>query len=192
MTPDTRLLASAAGTLLGVLLLVLLGAWGGYAWRDNAANAELAECKRLHAADREAAATAARAAEAAYRTTEARRAQALQEITDAAHLDATTARADADRVRAALERLRRHLATAPADGGGAAAYPTLAAGSPPAVTTPDLPADLLGRLGGAAGELAAYADAARTAGTACERAYQSVSDEITMAPPLPRGRASPP
>jgi hypothetical protein len=45
LTPDLRLIASAAAALLGVLLLVLLGAWAGYAWRDNAA-AELAECRR--------------------------------------------------------------------------------------------------------------------------------------------------
>lgn len=45
MTSDHRLIASAAASLLGVLLLVLLGAWAGYAWRDNAA-AELAECRR--------------------------------------------------------------------------------------------------------------------------------------------------
>lgn len=181
MTPDTRLLASAAGTLLGVLLLVLLGAWGGYAWRDATATAELAECRRLHAADRAAAASAARAAESTHRTTEARRAQALQEITDAAYLDATTARADADRVRAALERLRRlyhhPAAPAPAGGGDAAAHPTLAAGSPPALTTAHLPADLLGRLGGAAGELAAHADAARIAGLACQRAYQALTTQ---------------
>jgi hypothetical protein len=34
---------------------------------------------------------------------------------------------------------------------------------------------VLGRLGDAAGELAAAADAARTAGLACQRAYQALT-----------------
>ena len=46
MTPDLRLIASAAAALLGVLLLVLLGAWGGYAWRDRSAAAEVDKCTR--------------------------------------------------------------------------------------------------------------------------------------------------
>lgn len=176
MTPDARLLASAARTLLGVLVLVLLGAWAGYAWRDNTANAELAECKRLHAADREAAASAASAAEATYRAREAQIHAQHQEIVHDAHAQTNQARVDADRVRAALERLRRHLAAAPAGGGGAAAHPAVASSSSPGSATADLPADLFGRLGEAAGELAAAADTARTAGAACERAYGALAD----------------
>jgi Tfp pilus assembly protein PilE len=177
MTPDTRLLASAAGTLLGVLLLVAVGAWGGHAWRDRSARAELAECQRAHAAEREAAAQVAARAQADYRAREAQIHTQHQEAIDAATTQTAAAQADAARVRLALDRLRRHVAAPAAGGGAATAHPTLASPGAAAVTTPDLPPDLLGRLGAAAAELAAAADASRIAGLACQRAYQALTPQ---------------
>jgi hypothetical protein len=174
MTPDQRLLANVVGFLLGVLLLVLAGAWAGYAWRDRGAKADLAECQRVHAEALAITLRTAREAEASYRAKEAATAAEHQRITDAAHQQTLAARADADRVRAALDRLRRAAAAA-AHRGDTGPHPAAPASSSPATTASHLPADLLGRLGDAAGELAAAADASRTAGNACQRAYQALS-----------------
>lgn len=174
MTPDQRLLANVVGFLLGVLLLVLAGAWAGYAWRDRGAKADLAECQRVHAEALAITLRTAQQAEASYRAKEAATAAEHQRITDAAHQQTLAARADADRVRAALDRLRRAAATA-AHRGDTGPHPAAPASSSPATAASHLPADLLGRLGDAAGELAAAADASRTAGNACQRAYQALT-----------------
>ncbi len=174
MTPDQRLLANVVGFLLGVLLLVLAGAWAGYAWRDRGAKADLAECQRVHAEALAITLRTAQQAEASYRAKEAATAAEHQRITDAAHQQTLAARADADRVRAALDRLRNAAATA-AHRGDTGPHPAATASSSPATTASHLPADLLGRLGDAAGELAAAADASRNAGNACQRAYQALS-----------------
>jgi hypothetical protein len=116
----------------------------------------------------------AREAEASYRAKEAATAAEHQRITDAAHQQTLAARADADRVRAALDRLRRAAAAA-AHRGDTGPHPAAPASSSPATAASHLPADLLGRLGDAAGELAAAADASRNAGNACQRAYQALT-----------------
>lgn len=162
-------------SLAAVAALLAGSAWLGHAWRDRSARADLAECQRTHATAVAAALDAARLAESDFRLREQLTAQQQQEAIHAAHQQAQTARADADRVRAALERLRQHLATGAAGGGGAAPHPAPASSGPPAAAATDLPADLLGRLGQAAGELAAAADDARTAGLACQRAYQALT-----------------
>jgi hypothetical protein len=173
MTPDQRLLATLGGYLLGAVLLLAGGAWVGYAWRDRGADRDLAECQRAHAEALAITLRAAQAAEGDYRAREAQIHDQHQEIIRAANTATTAARADADRVRTALDRLRRAAAVAPR-GGDPAAHPATAAGSAPAGAAADLPPDLLWRLGQAAGELAAFADTSRTAGLACERDADSV------------------
>lgn len=174
MTPDQRLLANAIGWLLAVAALAAGGAWAGYAWRDRGARADLAECQRVHAEALAITLRAAQQAEAEHRAIEAKT-QALQtEALNAAHSETQAARADADRVRVALDRLRRQLAAAPR-GGEPAADPAAAGASAPAGAPGDLPVDLLWRLGQAAGELAAAADDARTAGLACQRSYDALT-----------------
>lgn len=168
--PATRL----ALALLALLVLFAFGAWCGYGWRDRTARAELRECQQAATDVTVAMLTAARKAEADYRAQEAQIAEKHQEALYAANLDATAARADAARVRAALERLRIAAADA-ARRGGAAPSAAPAASGPPAGPAADLPADVLGRIGEAAGELAAAADDARIAGTACQRAYDAVT-----------------
>lgn len=85
--------------------------------------------------------------------------KAINEARNAAELD----RAGADAVADALRRLRARAAgrTCPA--------PAAATGSAPATDTGDLPADVLSRIGEAAGEIAALSDARGRAGRACER-----------------------
>jgi hypothetical protein len=174
MTPDQRLLANVIGFLAGVALLIGLGGWVGYAVRDNAAKAEIAECNRAAAEAVAAALRTARQAEADYRAREALTTRKQQEAIDAAHHETRAALADRDRVRLLLERLRNAQRAAP--GGGDAAPGSAAAGASAPTGIPDhLPADLLGRIGLAAAELAEHADAARIAGRACERAYDAVT-----------------
>lgn len=85
--------------------------------------------------------------------------KAINEAKNAAELD----RAGADAAADALRRLRARAA------GRSCPAPAAAAGSAPAAAAGDLPADVLGRIGEAAGELAALADARGRAGRACER-----------------------
>ena len=146
---------------------------GGYSLRHVTAKRDLAECQRVHAAALAITLRAAQTAEADYRAREAQLSNQHQEIVRAANTATSAARADADRVRVALDRLRRAAAAA-TRGGDPAAHPAAAAGSAPAGATADLPPDLLWRLGQAAGELAAFADTSRTAGLACERDADSV------------------
>lgn len=164
MTPDQRLMATAAGWLLGVLLLFGAGLGLGYQWRDRAARVQQAEQQQQRAIERATESEAARKREAAIH-------QGREDAIHAAQQDADAARAGADRYRRAFERLQQH----PAARCGPGAHPTLAAPGPAALTTRDLPPDLLGRLGRAAGELAGHADQSRTAGLACERAYQALT-----------------
>lgn len=107
------------------------------------------------------------------RTEERRRTRTIQEAQDAEYLARVAAQADASRTRRALDRLREQVDnlasrraasdSAAPDGGTAAAAPD------------QLLADMLGRLGAAAVELAEHADRARIAGQLCERAYQALT-----------------
>ena len=175
MTPDQRLIANAFGFLAGVALLVGLGAWAGYSWRNNTAAAELAECQRLRTADQAAHVKAAAEALELAKARETKIQADHQEAISRAQIELTAVRADAARVRSALERLRQQAAALAASRGdsGTASAPA-AAGSAPADSAAHLLADMLGRAGEAAVQLAAYADEARTAGAACERAYRAV------------------
>jgi hypothetical protein len=174
MTPDQRLLANVVGFLLGVLLLVLAGAWAGYAWRDRGAKADLAECQRVHAEALAITLRTAREAEASYRAKEAATAAEHQRITQDANAQTAQARADAARFRAALDRLRKQSAAAPS-GGATASDSGLATGSPTARAATDLPPELLFRALEAAGDIAAFADHSRIAGSSCQRRYQALS-----------------
>ena len=99
----------------------------------------------------------------------------LMEIATNAQTELDRARADAAGAADAAGRLRQRIsaltaARCPAPGDTAAA-----SSSPSADPAPDLLADVQRRLDDAAGELAAFADAAHGAGTACERAYDALT-----------------
>lgn len=101
----------------------------------------------------------------------ARRWTANQETERVANL--ARARADADARRAADVRLRdiaRNYAAQPA-----ADDPTAATERAPVAERCAVLADVLGQVDDLAGELAQAADAARIAGQACERAYDSLT-----------------
>jgi hypothetical protein len=175
MTPDQRLLANVVGFLVAVLLLVGGGAWAGYAWRDRGAKADLAECQRVHAEALAITLRTAQQAEASYRAKEAATAAEHQRIARDAQTETAQARADADRFRAALDRLRKQAAAAATSGGAAPADSGPATGSQTARAPGDLPPELLFRALEAAGDIAAFADHSRIAGSSCERSYQALT-----------------
>ncbi|MDE4918532.1 ABC-type Na+ efflux pump permease subunit [Cupriavidus metallidurans] len=112
----------------------------------------------------------------AARLEEQRRTAAQTEIANAAKKDADGARADARDAGAAADRLRQRvndlLAAARAGKDSAAPSGGATTGDPLGVL-----ADVLERADRRAGILAEYADAARVAGQACERAYDSLTPE---------------
>lgn len=104
------------------------------------------------------------------RKEEQRRTLAQQEIAHDASKQTKAARADAAAASAVADRLRNQLAAL--RGGGRA---PAAGGRPPASDPIGVLADVLERADRRAGDLAAYADAARIAGLACERSYDSLT-----------------
>ncbi|ALD90783.1 hypothetical protein CR3_1554 [Cupriavidus gilardii CR3] len=129
-------------------------------------DAEIAEIRRAAAVDQVKAADRARAEEQ-------RRIAAQSEIANAAKQEADKARADARAADAVAGQLRQRVAelvAASRAGNPAATSGSEAAGDPLGVL-----ADVLSRADRRAGILAEYADAARIAGQACERAYDALS-----------------
>ncbi|MBG0871896.1 DUF2514 family protein [Burkholderia sp. 9777_1386] len=114
------------------------------------------------------------AAVSAARAEEQRRTAAQSEIADNANQQRTIALADAFAARAAAGSLQQRVDQLVA----AARHPAAAAaaaGSPAAGDALDLLANVLGSIDDRAGELAAYADAARLAGQQCERDYDALT-----------------
>lgn len=162
------------GPVLGVLRAVpwwawLLGAalaWGGWhRWRAIDARADFERAK--------VQAQAEHAAQLERDTRETqRRTRTIMEAADAATIQSRAHRADADRARAALERVRAQLAAHQAD--RRPADPSAAGSSAPAADAGMVPAELLGRCGTRILELARLADERGTAGAACERGYDAL------------------
>jgi len=106
-----------------------------------------------------------------------RRQSAIDEVQRDAAEQLDTARADAAAADSALERLYQRLAAAElrARAAGNAITSQL---SQAAEAEARVRADVLGRVGAAAGLYAAVADERWVAGTACERAYDSVKGDL--------------
>lgn len=134
-------------------------AYAGGRWQQKRADAVQAQAEQL------AAVTAARAEEQ-------RRTERQAEITNEAHEQAEKAQADARAAAAAADGLRRRIAELVA---ASRKHPAAAGAGAPAGDPIMVLADVLGRADQRAGDLAAYADAARIAGGACERAYDSLT-----------------
>ncbi|MCA8240568.1 DUF2514 family protein [Burkholderia sp. AU32262] len=100
-----------------------------------------------------------------------RRVAAQSENAKYANQQRTAALADAFAARAAAGSLQQRVDQLVA----AARHPAAAAGSPAAGDALDLLADVLGRAGERAGDLAEYADRARIAGQQCERDYDALT-----------------
>lgn len=158
-----------------LIALVAVGvlASGVQTYRLTTAQRDLAASQKTHsdyvASQMKAQAEAQRKA----REEEERRRREHDEIAKEAAERIRQAQADAARAAAAAGKLRSHVA-ALARACGASADPPTAAGSAPATGPGILLADLFGRIDDRAGQLAQYADAAREAGRACERAYEAL------------------
>ncbi len=167
----------AAG-IVAIAAIAALGASHVAGYRRGAAAEAVhtAAVQRVLDAERLAAAQAAAEATQAARDEEQRRAGAQQEVIHAAEEATRAARADADRARAAARGLRDAAqAAAAACRDPAPGDPATAKRGAPAAGPGLVLADVLGRADDAAGELAAALDAARAAGLACERSYDSLT-----------------
>ncbi len=168
--------------------LLLAGAvaglvWAVWAWDDGRmraqfsagyakAKAEWADADRK----REEVAAAARELESLR---EAKRAAKQKEIDDANALELQNLRADAVIAAAADGRLRKRIAALLAARGGQTGADTAFAGdSAPAEDAARVLADVLGRCVDRIRVLAAVADERGAAGSACERSYQTLTDEV--------------
>lgn len=164
------------------LAAVVLGAslfaagWSANGWRlgERIQQLEAAQAKQ-----REGQATALAAASEAARAEEQRRTAEQRGIANAAAKDRDQALADARAAGAVAEQLRVRVGQLAASA-RTAGNPTASGGSPAAGDPLDVLSDVLSRADKRAGELAAYADAARIAGQACERAYASLTAGVTQ------------
>ena len=120
------------------------------------------------------AAEAASAASAALAETD-RRLNAQRIATDEAESKAAQARSDALAADVASGRLRQRFAALAATCSRPASdHPAVISERPAAEPPSDLLAELFRRVDERAGELAAYADAARIAGSACVQSYDAL------------------
>lgn len=154
----------------GVIVIALaIAVWGVYRFgHDRGVDAMRAHYEPILAeyARKQAA------GEAAARQTETARVEAIGAIATDAQNRIETANRDAAAAHNLAVSLRQRadaLARRCAPGNPSAPAPSPASPSPG-----DLLADVLGRADAASGELAAYADRARAAGSACEQAYDAL------------------
>lgn len=150
------------GLAVAALALAFLA---GSEFTARGKNAEIAEIRRAAAVDQAKATDRARAEEQ-------RRVAAQTEIANAAKQEAERARADARAADAVAGQLRQRVAGLVA--ASRAGNPASASGSPAAGYSLGVLADVLQRCDRRAGILAEYADTARIAGQACERAYDAL------------------
>lgn len=155
----------------GLVLFTLLGV---QTIRLAAEQRQHAETRESHAVQMQVLGDMARQAEADRRAEEQRRAAAAEEVIREAAEREAQARADAVAAGAVADRLRRQIAALTARGGSAGRDPAAASAGPPAGDPIGVLADVLERADRRAGILAEYADSARSAGLACERAYDSL------------------
>lgn len=165
--------AIAYGALAAAALFAVVA--GVQTVRLAASQAQYSDLNATFAGHVAADQAAVTAASETYRREEKRRAAAQKESDDAAHAQLASAQADASAAGRALQRLRQRVAADSAGRGAAADDPAAVPERPAASSPSDLQADVLGGLGAAAGQLAAYGDAARIAGQACEREHDSLT-----------------
>ena len=150
---------------IGLAVLALLGAFAWFVHSEREIGAQQVRSE----------VTAATAAQRAVDDAETQRRVAEQQgIAHDAQLQAGAASAAAARAAAERDAFRVRLSAFVAANRGPA-NPPAAAGSAPAADPLGVLADVLGRADDRAQSLAAYADQARIAGLACERAYDSLT-----------------
>lgn len=148
--------------------------WLTNGWRKDA---ELAELRSGWDRERANQAQAQGAAINAARTEEQRRTAAQTEIANVATRESETARADARAASALADQLRARVAELARRPSAGAGDPAAAGGGETAGDPLGVLANVLSRADRRAGVLAEYADAARVAGRACERAYGALKPE---------------
>ena len=154
MIPDQfKLIALAI-----VAALLFSAGWAANGWRlgERIAQMETDQALALAAAQQQA-----RAKEKQWQDSLEETRNDAQQSIEVATADAAAAAATADSLQQQVDRLARRPARCP----------VVADGSEAADPTGLLLADLLRRINERAGQLAAYADRARIAGVACEKAY---------------------
>ncbi|SCU95507.1 conserved exported hypothetical protein [Cupriavidus necator] len=159
--------AAAAALLLGAV-----GGWVVQGWRMGG---QVQQLRAAQANQREEQATALAAASEAARTEEQRRTAEQRGIANAAAKERDQALADARTAGAVAEQLRVRAAKLAA-AARAASNTAAASGGASAGDPLDVLANVLSRADQRAGILVEYADAARIAGQACERAYDSLTE----------------
>ena len=153
-----------AKLIAGALLLAALFGWHELQVHNAASGARKA-CQDSYQA-------AALKATDEARIEETRRTTAQTEIADEALRMVNRNRRDSAAANVAHGRLLERIASSSRQ---AASNPSAPEGSASASGADPVLADLLGRIDDAAGQLAAYADDARTAGGACEKAYDALN-----------------
>lgn len=161
--------------VLGGALVVSLVLLGLQSWRLRTEQLEHQRAVTSHAQQVALMETMARQAEVDARAEEQRRVAAAQEVIREALEREARARADAAAAAGAHDRLRRQVADTAARGRCTAGNPATAGTGPSTDDPIGVLADVLERADRRAGILAEAADAARTAGLACERAYDSLT-----------------
>ena len=167
MIPGTTHILTAA-------MVAALALAGWQTLRLSNARADVAQARQALADYRADVAQASAAAASAALAETARRQAQLTEITAHADTQIAAARADAVRARAAADRLRSAAQSAARACNAGPTDPAPADAGTPATGPGLVLADVLSRANDTTGELAAALDAARAAGLACERAYDSL------------------
>lgn len=162
--------AIAAALVLGVLLVVQTA-------RLHTAQLDAANTRAQNAQTLQHIADLTTKAAQAVRAQETQWAKAQEENARETATQLTSARADADRARRAGDRLQQRVAALVAAARAATAHPGAGPAIAPAGDAAGMLANVLGRIDKRAGILAAHADAARIAGTSCERDYDALTAE---------------
>lgn len=159
--------------ILAVIAAAVMAAFGWFVHvqRETGRN----EIRAKWALSREAQKDAAIAEAASNARETLRRLTAQKDSQDANDKDMARARADAVAARSSADSLRKWAYGLASTGRSTPGHPALVVNGPTAGTAADVLADVLGRAAGAAGELAAHADAARAAGLQCQRSYDALS-----------------
>lgn len=165
-------------TLIAGAVCLALGLFGGLGIARMDGQRKLASLQAQHAIERAQAERQAKQAIDRARAVEQWRVAEVMEVSDAAHAQAAAARTDAERARAAAVELRRaYLAAAGALTRKRPADPAAAGASAPAAGPGLVLTELFGRGDATLRECASALDQSRTAGRACERAYDALRVE---------------
>lgn len=170
----TKLFDLVPGWLYALIVAGLLFLMMGQRVQVSNAKAATARAQTALADAKTTAAQAAQKAEADARAEESRREAEKQKVIDEAKTQTAAAQAAARDADAAAVGLRNRLAAYVAAVRKATSNPSAPSGSAAAGDPIGMLADVLGRADQRAGVLAAYADSARIAGQACERAYDGL------------------